>query len=256
MNALEHSNALITGGTSGIGLETAALLAENGIPSIIISGRNAERGESAKKEISRRAPDATVTFVQADVSTMAGTEGLFRAASETFRSRLAVLVNSTGGDFAPEIFIRTPMEDLEGVMRQWLLSRLYCCRAALPLMGNGSVIVNVGSDAAKVPTPGEAAIGAAMSGMAMLSRTLAMEAKRDGIRVNMVTPSVVDGRRLRTRMAAGGFAAKLFERAAAAAHLGMPTSRDVAETILFLISPHAARMTGQVISVNGGISAG
>jgi 2-hydroxycyclohexanecarboxyl-CoA dehydrogenase len=256
MSTLGHENALITGGTSGIGLETAALLAENGVRSIIISGRNVERGEAARTEISRRAPNATVTFVQADVSTLEGTERLFNAAADIVGGSLGVLVNSTGGDFSPEIFIRTSMEDLEGVLRHWLLSRLYCCRAALPLMNKGSVIVNVGSDAAKVPTPGEAVIGAAMAGMAMFSRTLAMEAKRNGIRVNMVTPSVVEGTRLRSRLAAGGFAAKLFEKAAAAAHLGMPTSRDVAETILFLVSPHAARMTGQVISVNGGISAG
>jgi 2-hydroxycyclohexanecarboxyl-CoA dehydrogenase len=181
---------VITGGTSGIGLETGALLAENGIRSIIINGRNAERGESARKEISLRAPEATVTFVQADVSTMPGVERLFRSVSGIVNGHLAVLVNSTGGDFAP---------------------------AALPRMSKGSVIVNVGSDAAKVPTPGETAIGAAMSGMAMFSRSLAMEAKRDGIRVNMVTPSVVDGVRLRTRMAAGGFGAKLFEKAAATA---------------------------------------
>lgn len=58
------------------------------------------------------------------------------------------------------------------------------------------------------------------------------------------------------RMSAGGFGAKLFDKAAAAAHLGMVSGRDVAELIVFLTNPSAARMTGQVISVNGGISAG
>ena len=123
-------------------------------------------------------------------------------------------------------------------------------------MSRGSAIINVASDAAKVPTPGESAIGAAMAGVAMFSRTLALEVKRQGIRVNVVTPSVVDGARLRARVSAGGFGAKLFEKATAAAHLGIATERDVAEMIGFLASDRAARVTGQVISINGGISAG
>ena len=123
-------------------------------------------------------------------------------------------------------------------------------------MTRGSAIINVASDAAKVPTPGETVIGAAMAGIAMFSRTLALEAKRQGIRVNVVTPSIVEGARLRARIAAGGFGAKLFEKASAAAHLGVATERDVAEVIGFLASDRAARVTGQVISINGGISAG
>ena len=96
----------------------------------------------------------------------------------------------------------------------------------------------------------------AMAAVAMFSRTLALEVKRQGIRVNVVTPSIVEGARLRKRIAAGGFGGKLFEKAAAAAHLGVATERDVAEMIGFLASDRAARVTGQVISINGGISAG
>jgi NAD(P)-dependent dehydrogenase (short-subunit alcohol dehydrogenase family) len=250
------ANAVITGGTSGIGLETAKLMAESGVRTIVINGRDAVRGEAARREIMACGPDASVSFVQADVTSAEGAATLFRAVAGTLGAPLEALVNSTGGDFSPELFHRTPVDELDGILRHWLSSRIHCCRAALPLMTAGGAIVNVGSDAAKVPTPGEAVIGAAMAGMAMFSRTLAMEAKRQGIRVNVVTPSVVEGPRLRARLAAGGFGAKLFEKAAAAAHLGMVTSRDVAEVIVFLVSARAARMTGQVISVNGGISAG
>lgn len=253
---MSPANAVITGGTSGIGLATAKLLAESGVRTLVINGRNAERGESARREIARCAPDASVTFVKADVSGAEGAAELFRAVVQLLNGPLDVLVNSTGGDFSPELFHRTPVEHLDGIVRHWLSSRIHCCHAALPLMTAGGAIVNVGSDAAKVPTPGEAVIGAAMAGMAMFSRTLAMEAKRQGVRVNVVTPSVVEGPRLRARIAAGGFGAKLFEKAGQAAHLGMATSRDVAEMIVFLASPRAARMTGQVISINGGISAG
>ena len=249
-------NAVVTGGTSGIGAATAALLAEQGVHRIIINGRNQEQAERARAEISGRVPGASIAFVAADVSHPQGAAELFRAVSTMLAEPLAILVNCSGGDFAPELLQQTPVEHIDEMLRHWLSSRIHCCHAALPLMARGSSIVNVASDAAKVPTPGETVIGAAMAGIVMFSRTLALEVKRQGIRVNVVTPSVVEGARLRARIAAGGFGARLFEKAAAAAHLGIATERDVAEVIGFLASERAARVTGQVISVNGGISAG
>jgi 2-hydroxycyclohexanecarboxyl-CoA dehydrogenase len=250
------TNAIVTGGSGGIGVETAALLAEQGVRKIIINGRDSSRGERARAEILRRVPNASVDFVAADVSRAQGADELFRKVASLIDAPLAVLVNCGGGDFAPELFQQIPADHLDEIIRHWLSSRMHCCRAALPLMSRGSTIINVASDAAKVPTPGETAIGAAMAAVAMFSRTLALEVKRQGIRVNVVTPSIVDGGRLRARISAGGFGGKLFEKASAAAHLGVATERDVAEVIVFLASDRAARMTGQVISINGGISAG
>jgi NAD(P)-dependent dehydrogenase (short-subunit alcohol dehydrogenase family) len=123
-------------------------------------------------------------------------------------------------------------------------------------MPEGSAIVNVASDAAKVPTPGESVIGAAMAGIAMFSRTFAMEAKRQKIRINVVTPSLVKNTLTHDRLMADRFSSKLFEKAIERAHLGVPDPADVAAAILFLLSPQSAKITGQVISVNAGISAG
>lgn len=251
---LNDTSALVTGGTSGTGLEVAALLAESGVRSIIINGRDGERGEAARLAVLRRAPHASVTFVQADVSSPDEVKTLFGKAAQVARP-LGILVNSAGGDYAPELFHRTPPQSFEAIVRHSLIATMYCCHAALPLMERGSAIVNVASDAARVPTPGETVIGAALAGIAMFSRTLAMEAKRQGIRVNVVTPSLIAGTRTYDRITAGGFSKKLFDKAIAAAHLGLATPRDVAEMIVFLAGPRAARVTGQVISVNGGISA-
>jgi NAD(P)-dependent dehydrogenase (short-subunit alcohol dehydrogenase family) len=130
-------------------------------------------------------------------------------------------------------------------------------RAVLPIMRalRGGVILNVASDAGKLATPGETVIGAAMAGIIMFSRALAIEGKRDGVRVNALTPSLIDGTPNTERILKDAFTFKLFDKARQAAKLGVPVADDLAELIVFLASPQAARITGQAISVNGGISA-
>jgi NAD(P)-dependent dehydrogenase (short-subunit alcohol dehydrogenase family) len=134
---------------------------------------------------------------------------------------------------------------------------MYLTRAVLPFMqaqGGGSII-NVASDAAKVATPGESVLGAGMAAIVMFSRTAAIEAKRNGIRVNAVTPSLVAGTLTAERVLSDGFSKKLFESAVKQAHLGVAEPEDLAALIVFLGGPSSARLTGQAISVNGGISA-
>jgi NAD(P)-dependent dehydrogenase (short-subunit alcohol dehydrogenase family) len=94
-----------------------------------------------------------------------------------------------------------------------------------------------------------------MAAIVMFTRSLAMEAKRDGIRINVLTPSLLTGTPGAARVTAEGFSKKLFEKAAVLADLGVPEAADLAALIVFLAGPGAARITGQAISVNGGISA-
>jgi 2-hydroxycyclohexanecarboxyl-CoA dehydrogenase len=129
------------------------------------------------------------------------------------------------------------------------LPPMHLTRAALPLMqaqGGGS-IVNIASDAAKVPTPGEAVLGAAMAAIVMFTRVTAVEAKRNGIRVNAITPSLIAGTPTANNMLRYGFSRKLFEKVAAQAHLGVAEPDDMASLIVFLGGPGAARLTGQAI---------
>jgi 2-hydroxycyclohexanecarboxyl-CoA dehydrogenase len=187
-NGLHGKRALVTGGSSGIGFHAAAMMAEAGVAHIVINGRKHELGETARRAILERAPNAEVTFVAADMSSPDDARSLVESAARTFGGSIDILVNSAGGEHIPCLFHQTSVEEIDSIVRHWLLSTLYCCRYALPLMSHGSAIVNIASDAAKVPTPGEAVIGGAMAGIAMFSRTLAMEAKRQNIRVNVVTP--------------------------------------------------------------------
>lgn len=247
--------ALITGGTSGIGFQTARRLGEAGFGVLVINGRNAERGAAAAARLREEFPGAVVVFAQADASTAEGAARLAQACREHAPQGMDVLVNSAGGDLMPKLFHQLSPEEIEAVVRHWLFSVLHVCHAILPLIRKGGAIVNVASDAAKVPTVGETVIGAALAGITMFTRALAMEAKRNGIRVNAVTPSLVEGTATTERIYADPFSTKLFTKAKAAAHLGVPEAGDVADTIAFLASPNAKLVTGQLVSVNGGISA-
>jgi 2-hydroxycyclohexanecarboxyl-CoA dehydrogenase len=255
-NCLRAKRAVVTGSSSGIGFQAALMLAEAGVRGLVLNGRKAERGEAARCAIGERMPRANVSFIAADVSHADGARSLIEAGAKHLGGSIDILVNCAGGDHNPRPFGQYSPEEIESVVRHWLLSTLYCCHYALPFMPEGSAIVNVASDAAKVPTPGESVIGAAMAGIAMFSRTFAMEAKRRKIRVNVVTPSLVQNTITHDRLMADRFSSRLFEKAIERAHLGVAEPADVAALILFLLGPQSAKLTGQVISVNGGISAG
>lgn len=247
---------LVTGGTSGIGLAAAMRFAADGATSMVVNGRDPARGKAAVERLQAISPGGRIAFVAADASTQAGAAALIGAAAEHCGGGFDVLVNSAGGEFVPKLLRDISLDEADGIVRQWLLATIYCCRLALPLIGPGGAIVNVASDAAKVPTPGETVIGAAMAGIAMFSRGMAIEARRNKVRVNAVTPSLVRNTITHDRVMAGGFSARLFDKAIGLAHLGVPEPDDVAAAVVFLAGSDASKMTGQVVSVNGGISAG
>lgn len=247
---------LIAGGTSGVGLASAVGFAREGVRGIVLLGRDAERGTNAVATVRAAVPDANVDFISADACDIAD---ITRAAEEA-RAKLGsidILLNSTASNYAPDLLMRTPIEDISGIFDRLVLPPIYLTRVVLPWMReqkSGSII-NMASDAAKTATPGETIAGAGMAAIVMFSRTLAMEAKRDGIRVNVLTPSLIAGTPTADLVTSGGFSAKLFEKAAAMAHLGVAVPEDLADMVVFLGGPQSARLTGQAISINGGISA-
>jgi 2-hydroxycyclohexanecarboxyl-CoA dehydrogenase len=250
----EAQRVLITGGTSGIGLATAIAFAEAGAQRIAIIGRNLERGMAAAQQVAGHG--AEVKFVQAD----ANYPDQARRAGDEATDHLGgidVLINSTAGLFKPELFHDISLDSIPDIITQQLMAPLLMSGVALPKMRaqKGGLIINIASDAAKVATPGESVIGAVMAAIVMFSRTLAMEAKRDGVRVNALTPSLVEGTATAERILAEGFSQRLFQKAAKLAHLGVTQPEDLAAIAVFLAGPGGAKITGQAISVNGGISA-
>jgi 2-hydroxycyclohexanecarboxyl-CoA dehydrogenase len=255
--AIEQSSALIVGGTAGIGLASAKALLRAGLPRLVVVGRSADRGEAVRSQLSAGHPDAAIAFLQCDATNPGQLESMVVDAV-SFLGRIDILVSTAGGDPRPRLLHNIPLDQIVPTMEMVAGGIILPARAVLPHMmehRSGSVIC-LASDAAKVATAGETVIGAAMAAIVMYCRGMAWEAKRNGIRVNCLTPSVVGDTPLYGRLKEDEFSRRLFAKAEGLANLGIVNAADLADLVVFLASPAAARITGQTISVNGGISVG
>jgi NAD(P)-dependent dehydrogenase (short-subunit alcohol dehydrogenase family) len=253
-----ESTVVVAGGSSGIGLATAKRFIAAGVPRIALLSKNPDRGQAARQAVYDAGHGAaTVIHVSVDAHDPVAVQ---RAVGEVHRQlgSIDVLVNSIAATgFVPDLLHRTPIEDIPGILAAQALPPMHLTRAAWPILQsqNGGCVINVASDAAKLATPGETVFGGAVAAIVMFSRAAAIEGKRNGIRVNVITPSLVSGTSTTERNEQHPFTKKLFEKAAQAATLGVADADDQAATIVFLAGPDAARLTGQAISVNGGIGA-
>jgi 2-hydroxycyclohexanecarboxyl-CoA dehydrogenase len=245
---------VLLGGTAGVGLETAMQFAEAGAR-VVLLGRSAERGSAACEAVRARVDGAAVHFVRVDAS---DPDASVAAESEcrSILGNIDVLFCSSGPSQPPRLLAGIPISELRERIDEIVLPPLHMMHATLPAMrerGDGSVII-VASDAAKVATPGETLIGAAMAAIVMFCKAAALEVKREGVRINLLTPSLIAGTPGAALIDGEEFSAKMFHKAAALAHLGVAESSDLAAMAVYLASPAARRMTGQAISINGGIS--
>ncbi|HLG88159.1 MAG TPA: SDR family NAD(P)-dependent oxidoreductase [Alphaproteobacteria bacterium] len=259
MNAFDPSLfagkvALVTGSTSGIGLATAELLAQSGASAVIVNGRDETAGRNAVERVRSAAPTARIEFIAADYTKSADIERLFAPADAA--GGLDILIHTATGGSPPDLFMKIDPADWERTIAGKWVSLMRCCRRAIPGMiaKGGGAIVAVGSDAAKLATPGESVIGGAFAAQAMFMKVLAVELGRYKIRANVVTPSITRNTKTYQSVMAGEFSRKLFEKAEARARLGVPVPENIAPLIAFLASPLASHITGQVVSANGGIS--
>ncbi|HET7399876.1 MAG TPA: SDR family oxidoreductase [Intrasporangium sp.] len=250
------AGVVIAGGTSGVGLASALGFVDAGVRRLALLARSPERGAAAQAAVRARCAEAEVHFIPTDADDLAQVRHSVEAAHRALGS-IDVLVNSMTSPYRPELLHRLPLEDVGAILTRQALPPMHLTRVVLPIMqeqGGGS-IVNVASDAAKVATPGESVLGAAMAAIVMFSRVAAIEGKRNGVRVNVLTPSLIAGTPTAANVLSDGFSKALFEKAAQLAHLGVAEPADLASLIVFLGGPASARLTGQAISVNGGISA-
>ena len=248
---------LITGGSAGVGFAVAKLMASQG-HAVAVTGRSADTGARAEQELRALSPGCF--FVQGDAGDAEqGAAAVAEAAGRL--GRLDVLVSSGAQNpVGPMPFSQMTAEQVESGFRTRVMGRILPVHAAIPFLreSGGGCVVMVTTDAARHPTPGESVIGASGAAVILMTKALARELARDKIRVNAVALTITSNTVGWDRMfASENFGSKLFAKAVARFPSGRaPTAEEVAEAISFLASDAASQITGQTLSVNGGLSFG
>lgn len=247
---LDGRVALITGGASGIGLETAALFLEEGA-AVAVTGRDAERGAAAEARLAAIGP---AVFIRADAASYDDAAMAVQQAEERF-GRLDILVANAGVGVVARLS-ETTREDWQAIMDTNVSGYLYAAQHALAAMrrgGRGGAMVLIGSDAAVV---GEQAIGAysvSKAAVVMMAKILSMDGAPHGIRVNCLCPGYVEPgmRHFPDRTHGPGY---VDPPVAPIGRYGRP--RDIAQGALYLVSDESSFCTGSVLMLEGGITAG
>jgi 2-hydroxycyclohexanecarboxyl-CoA dehydrogenase len=243
---LDGYAAIVTGGGQGIGRGIALALALAGADVAVFDVNAAAAGEVAAT-IRERGPRALA--LEVDVTDLARVEAATAEVASSL-GRLDVLVNNAG--WTPnESFAESAPETWHRVIAVNYVGVLNCTRAALGVMvaRRAGRIISIASDAARVGTPREAVYAGAKAAVMGFSKSLAAEVARHGITVNVVSPATVDTPLLRGMLTPEQIERR--EKANPMGRLGRP--EDVAAAVLFFASPAAGYVTGQVLSVNGGV---
>src|SRR5262245_10327034 len=248
--------ALVCGGTAPIGAGIALQLARAGAGTVVIAGRDEARGTTTVTELRRTVSTTSFHFVRADLREPASAQQLFKFV-ETRCGALDTYVHCVPPGAVSGPLTSADLERFRASLSTGLGALADMCRTAAGMIRNrgGGSILTFSSDAGRIASPGHSLIAAVQSGIMALTRSLALELAADRIRVNCISPTYVRETPLFDRVMRTPEVARVIESAAKRAGLGLPTPEDIAPLALFLISPLASRITGQVISVNGGLSA-
>lgn len=241
--------AFITGAGSGIGRAIAALLARRQYI-VAATDLNFQAAGETAQSIVREGGQAVA--VACDVTSLDSVES---AVHETLKHhrRIDILVNNAGWDKV-EPFLKSEPETWERVIRINLMGQLNTCKTILPVMiekGFGRV-VNIASDAARVGSSGEAVYSAAKGGVVSFTKTLAREMARYKINVNCVAPGPTDTPLFQEIGSYNQGIAQALEKAIPFRRLATP--EDIAGAVAFLVSDDAQYITGQTLSVSGGLT--
>lgn len=249
---IQGDRAVVTGGAQGIGAATARLLAQYGVR-VLVADINQLGAEAVAEEIGEAGGEAI--SVQTDVTFSGPCAGMVDAAVTAWGG-VDILVNCAG------VLERLPVPDTsedawDRVMDVNVKGTFLPCKFAIPVMarqGRGS-IVNLASGAALVGNPNLAAYSASKGAVLLLTKCMAADHARDGIRVNCVCPGNIDTEMNRAFFRASADPGRAREAAASAAPLGrLGTAEEVAAQIAFLCSDACAFMTGAAIVLDGGLT--
>ncbi|HXN78393.1 MAG TPA: SDR family NAD(P)-dependent oxidoreductase [Candidatus Dormibacteraeota bacterium] len=246
MKRFDDQVAIVTGSASGIGQATAVRMAGEGA-AVVIADVNGEGADRVARSISEGGGRAIA--LQVDVTDAPGVRAMTEQAITAF-GKIDILVSNAGWDRAGP-FADTDEELWDRVIAINYRGHLATCHATLPYMRErgGGRIVTVASDAGRVGSSGEVVYSGAKGAVIAFTKGLAREVARYGINVNCVAPGLVD-----TPLLAG-----MPEKLIAAIVRSIPLRRtgvpeEIAAAICFFASDDAAYITGQTLSVNGGLN--
>ncbi len=253
MGRLDNKVAAITGGGGGIGGATCRRFAQEGAR-VAVLDRDLAAAQRTAEHIAKEGGSALA--LACDITDRATVDAAVQRIANEWGG-IDILVNNAGWDvFKP--FTKTVPAEWDKLIAINLTGALHMHHAVLPLMvaaGKGGRIVNIASDAARVGSSGEAVYAACKGGLVAFSKTIAREHARHGITVNVVCPGPTDTALFADYKQGAGNPEKLeeaFRRAIPLGRIGQP--QDLPGAILFFASDDAAYVTGQVMSVSGGLT--
>ena len=266
MGSLDGRVAVVTGAASGIGRAIALELGRWGVR-VAVADLDAEGAVETVAQLGERPPQppnsggspapaanggGRALAVPVDVTDYAAVQRAFAFVREHL-GPVDVLVNAAGWD-TPERFVDSEPATWERLLAINLRGAIHTIHAALPGMQERRYgrIVSLGSDAGRVGSSGEAVYSAAKGGVIAFTKTIARETARQGITVNCVCPGPTDTPLLARFTEANPRLVEALQRAIPMGRLGQP--QDVAPAVAFLVSDGAAYITGQTLSVSGGLT--
>lgn len=251
--AMKGKVAIITGGATGIGFATAALFLQQGMK-VAIAGRRQEEGDKAIAQLKKLSND--IIFIQTDISVSQQAANLVNETVRRF-GRLDIAFNNAGIEGLFTSITNMPESNFDQIMNinvkgVWLSSK-YAIEQ-FQRQGGGGAIVNTSSWLARGAFSGSAVYSASKAALDGMTRALAVEVAQYGIRVNNVQPGYIQ-----TPMFDRFFETENAEELKAPLIKQTPLNRlgtpqDVAEMVLWLSSPAAGFVTGECITVDGGLA--
>lgn len=246
---LKDKVCIVTGGARGIGEAICKKLAREGAK-VVVADLLLDHAQATADAIQQDGGNAMA--IKVDVTILEEVERMVQQTKQTF-GRIDVLVNNAGWDKV-EPFLDSTEETWDRVLAINLKGVFYTCKTVLPIMIEQAYgkVVNIGSDAGRVGSSGEAVYAAAKGGVIAFSKTLAREMARHKINVNVVCPGPADTPLFQEISSYNPKIAGALERAIPLRRLAQP--EDIAHAVCYFASDEAAYVTGQTLSVSGGLT--
>ncbi|MCQ6281574.1 SDR family NAD(P)-dependent oxidoreductase [Bacillus sp. EB600] len=241
--------AFITGAGRGIGREIAKTLASRGMD-IIVTDVNIDNANETVSIVEKEGGKAVAVYC--DVTKLESVQEAVGASLAHF-GKIDVLVNNAGWDKV-EPFLKSEPTTWKLIMDINLMGQIHTCKEILPIMienGCGKV-VNIASDSGRVGSSGEAVYSAAKGGVIAFTKTMAREMARHKINVNCISPGPSNTPLFEEIGSYNEGIATALEKAIPFRRLAQPS--DIANGVAFLVSEEADYVTGQTLSVNGGLA--